>query len=187
MMLAALLALTVESLLLSGGMGFSRVLRAARRPGSIGVFSLFVTLFSLMSAGSGLWLNRVLAGNGALRTAALAAAAAVSYLLVAGLLRGLLPGFFKRNEQTVALAAVNTVVLAMPYVQELFGFGPVQAAGYALGTGAAFFLASLVLAGARGICSNPDMPEAFSGLPATLIYVGILSMAFAGFTGGRVF
>jgi electron transport complex protein RnfA len=31
---------------------------------------------------------------------------------------------------------------------------------------------------------NPDMPEAFVGLPSLLIYIGILAMAFTGFNGG---
>ena len=29
---------------------------------------------------------------------------------------------------------------------------------------------------------NPDMPQAFRGLPATLLYLGILAMALLGFT-----
>lgn len=56
MMLTALLALTAENLLFSGGIGFSRALRAARRPSSAGFFALFVTLFSLCSALVGNWL-----------------------------------------------------------------------------------------------------------------------------------
>jgi electron transport complex protein RnfA len=43
------------------------------------------------------------------------------------------------------------------------------------------------LSHAMKICTNPDAPRAFSGLPGVLVYVGILSMAFAGFTGGKVF
>ncbi len=189
MLTTALLAMTAESLLFSGGAGFSRVLRAARRPRSILPYSLFVTLFSLGSAGAGVLLKPHLAGDRGefLRPAAYAAAAALMYLAAAWLLHRFAPAFYGRNEGPLALSALNTVVVAMPWVQRIFGFGLSQTVGYALGTGVSFFLASLVLSRAGKTCSNPDMPEAFSGLPAELIYVGILSLAFTGFTGGRVF
>lgn len=189
MVTTALLALTAENLLFSGGVGFSRALRAARRPSSVLSCSLFVTLFSLGSAGAGALLNPHLAGSRGefLRPAVFAAAAALMYLAAACLLRRLAPAFYGRNAGPLALSAANTVVVAMPWVQQIFGLGLSQAAAYALGTGVSFFLASLVLSCAMKTCSNPDMPEAFSGLPAALLYVGILSLAFTGFTGGRVF
>lgn len=46
----ALLAVTAENLIFTGGIGFSRVLRAARKPKTIGIYSLFVGGFSLVSA-----------------------------------------------------------------------------------------------------------------------------------------
>ena len=189
MVTTALLALTAESLLFSGGVGFSRALRAGHRPSSILFCSLFVTLFSLGSAGAGVLLNPYLvSGPGEfVRPAVFTAAAALMYLAAAYLLRRAAPAVYRRNAGPLALSAANTVVVAVPWVQQIFGFGPSQAAGYALGTGVSFFLASLVLSRAEKTCANPDMPEAFSGLPAELIYVGILSLAFTGFTGGRVF
>ncbi len=91
--------------------------------------------------------------------------------------------FFENYSSILAQAAVNTVVLAVPFVQQALGFGLSGTVGYALGTGAAFFLAVLLLEQALRICSNPDMPRAFSGLPGVFLYIGILSMAFAGFSG----
>lgn len=191
MALTALLALSAENLLFAGGAGFSRALRSAQRPETAGRYALLVTWFSLISSLTGVWLNPVLSGYGGMRSllrpACLAAAAALAYLVTAALLRGLMPSLYRRVSGVLAPAAVNTVVLAMPYVQKSFSSGLPDAVGFALGTGAAFFLASLLLEHAEAKCRNPDMPAAFSGLPATLLYVGILSMAFAGFTGGRVF
>lgn len=191
MMITALMAVTVENLFFTGGLGFSRVMRAARRPREIGVCTLFVTAFSLISAAVGFWLNPRLPVSGkwgfAVRPAVLAFSAAAVYLLAAGLLRGFAPRFYEKNSRILALSAINTAVLAMPYVQKSFNLNLAQAAGFALGTGASFFIASLVLSRAMPLFKNPDMPKAFSGLPAALIYIGILSMAFAGFTGSRVF
>lgn len=191
LVLTALLAVGAENLLFTGGAGFSRVLRAAQRPASIGIYSLLVAWFALLSIFVGVWLNPFLPAYGTkaiLRSSYFAAAAAAAYLLTFVLARIVLPKRArKRIGPFLAPAALNTIVLAMPYAQRSFSFGPVQAVGYALGTGAAFWLASAVMMHAEAKCRNPDIPEAFSGLPASILYVGILSMAFAGFAGGRVF
>ncbi|MCI1981868.1 MAG: hypothetical protein LKJ45_01750 [Oscillospiraceae bacterium] len=190
LILTALLAVTAENLLFAGGAGFSRALRAARKPSTAGLYALLVTLFSLVSALTGLALEPCLSLLGEewiLRPAVLTAAAGLEYLLAAGLLRVFAPSFLRDHGRILEQAAANTVVLAIPYVQQMFGFHALQALGYALGTGAAFWLAVLILSHAMKICTNPDAPKAFSGLPGVLVYVGILSMAFAGFTGGKVF
>ena len=191
MMFAALLAVSVENMFLSAGMGFSRVLRAARSPRGIGPASLFVTFFSFCSSVEGYFLFPLLPAEGekaaALRPAVLACAAAVTYMAAAFVLKSFFPGFYEKNSRTMQLSAINTAVLAIPYVQNSKGFGLAQSAGFALGSGLAFFIASALAAGGAPSCDNPDMPKAFRGLPASLIYVGILSMGFAGFTGGLAF
>lgn len=184
MLTAALLALTAENLLFAGGMGFSRALRAARRPAEAGVCALFVTVFSLGSGLAGWRLSPLFSGSRQIAyPAAAAAAVALMYLAAAALLRAFAKTFYEKHAQILAQAAVNTVVLAVAFVQETFQLGISGTVGFALGTGAAFFLAVLLLEQALKICANPDMPRAFSGLPGVLVYVGILSMAFAGFSG----
>lgn len=185
MLAAALLALTAENLLFSQGAGFSRALRAARRPASAGIYSLFVTVFSLGSGLAGLLLSPLFP-DGPRRMvypAVIAAAAAVLYFIAAAVLRAAARPFFEKYAAILAQAAVNTVVLAIPFVQQTSSFGISGTVGFALGTGAAFFIAVLVLEQALRICSHPDMPRAFAGLPGVLIYIGILSMVFAGFSG----
>jgi electron transport complex protein RnfA len=187
----ALAAVGAENLLFTGGAGFSRALRCAQRPDTVGIYSLLVTWFTLLSMFAGVWLDPFLPVSGSaglVRASCLAAAAAAAYVVTFVLLRMVLPTRAKEKAAPLlAPAAVNTVVLAMPYLRRSFSLDPVQAAGYALGTGAAFYLASVVLIHVQAICRNPDMPQAFRGLPASILYLGILSMAFAGFAGGRVF
>lgn len=191
LVIAALAALTVQNLLFVGGIGFSRALRAALRPmRTIIVFSLFVTFFSLFSAFSGLWLKMLFRGSASwvyLRPALVAGSDALLYLLAAWLTHRFLPKWFETIGSVLAQSAVSTLMLALPFVCWNSGYGFAQAAGFAFGTGAAFFLAAAVLHYAAPACKNPDAPKAFSGLPNTLIYVGILSMAFAGLAGTRIF
>jgi electron transport complex protein RnfA len=184
MLTAALLALTVENVLFAGGAGFSRALRAARRPAGAGIYALFITVFSLCSGLAGYLLSPWYSGKYQIvYPAVIAAASAMLYLLAAALLRTVVPSFFEKFSSILAQAAVNTVVLATPFLREMCSFGLAETIGFSLGTGAAFFLAVLLLEQALHICSNPDMPRAFSGLPGVLIYIGILSMAFAGLSG----
>ena len=75
----------------------------------------------------------------------------------------------------------------MPYLRRILKLDAFEAVGFALGTGVAFFLAVLVLSAAMPNLKNPDAPKAFRGLPSLFIYVGILSMAFLGLSGGGLF
>jgi electron transport complex protein RnfA len=53
----------------------------------------------------------------------------------------------------------------------------------AFGTGIAFTLALLLFSGVRSRIEGNDFPEAFKGVPATLIAAAIVSVSFMGFTG----
>lgn len=190
LLLTALMAVTAENILFSGGIGFSRVLRAARKPRTLVMYSVFVTFFSLASGLASSLLAPELASDELLtylRPVVFALCTAAVYLIAAFLLKYLIPSFFKKYGEILSPAAINTVVLSMPYVQKSFKLDPANSAAFAVGTGAAFFLAASVLARAITRYRNDDMPKAFSGLPALLIYVGILSLAFVGFTGGKLF
>lgn len=184
MALAAVLALTVENLLFAGGIGFSRALRAAKKPSSAWVYAFFTTGFSLLSGLAGYLLSPLFTESRQIAyPTVLTVTAAVFYLFAAFLLRRFSPNFYEKHAQILAQSAANTVVLALPFLQQMFQFSLSQTVGFALGTGAAFFLAVLVLEQAMRICTNPHMPRVFSGLPGILVYIGILSMAFAGFSG----
>nr|WP_319489538.1 Rnf-Nqr domain containing protein [uncultured Caproiciproducens sp.] len=190
MILTALLAVTTENILFAGGIGFSHVLRAGRKPKTLGLYSVLVALFTLISMLAGFLLGPFVAGSDTLivlRPAVFALCAAVAYIATAFLAKTFFSQFYRKYGQLLSPAAINTVVLSMPYVLKSFKLTLTDAVGFALGTGLAFFLAALVFSRTSESCENADMPKAFSGLPAVLIYVGILSMAFAGFTGGKLF
>ncbi len=190
LLLTALMAVTAENILFSGGIGFSMVLRAARRPRTLALYSVFITVFTLISSVISALLAPVLASSDLLiylRPVIFALCTAAVYLIAAFVLKYLASSFFKEHGEVLWPAAINTVVLSMPYVQKSFKLDVANSVAFALGTGAAFFLAASVLAHAIARYKNGDMPKAFSGLPAVLIYVGILSLAFAGFTGTKLF
>jgi len=190
-LLTALMAVTTENIIFSGGIGFSRVLRAARKPKTLGMYAVFVTFFSLVSILFGSLWNPILMQSSlliVLRPVIFALIVAATYFAVAYTLQSFFPAFYKQWGQILPPAAINTVVLSMPYIVKSMKFDLWNALGFAFGTGIAFFFAALMLAYSMvRYKDNTDMPRAFSGLPAVLLYVGILSLAFAGFTGAKLF
>lgn len=182
-----LAALTVENLLLPNGLGLSRMLRSARKPRHRAWYALFVFLFSAVSLELSLLLPPQLfpaAWRDVLHPLALALLAAAAYALAAFLLTRLAPRFMERHGAVLAPAAVNTVVLAVPFAREALALGALQGLGYAAGVGLAFYLTTLALTPAYERARSQDAPPAFRGLPAALLYVAVLSLASLGFAGG---
>lgn len=186
---AALAAITTENLLFSGGIGFSRVLRAARRPKLIALYSLLIALYSMVSILISTFFYPLFQGGDMLivRPVVFAVWIVLVCVLVTQVLRLFVPDYYKKYGSVFSFSAVNTIVLSMPYAQKSFKLGLPEAVAYALGTGIAFFLAAILLSYGAPRCSNEDMPKAFWGMPAALLYIGILSLAFAGLTGGKLF
>ena len=63
----------------------------------------------------------------------------------------------------------------------MLGLG--QAVVYAVATSLGYGLAMCLFAGLREQLAGNDVPKAFRGLPIALITVGIMAMAFLGFSG----
>ena len=76
------------------------------------------------------------------------------------------------------LAAVNSGVLGTVLVERTMGFG--------LGSGLGYLLAVMLVTEADRRLRSEAIPEAFRGLPITLIYIGVLALAIYGFTGHSV-
>ena len=58
-----------------------------------------------------------------------------------------------------------------------------EALVYAFATSLGYGLAMVIFAGIREHLAMNDVPKAFKGVPIALISVGILAMAFMGFSG----
>ena len=78
------------------------------------------------------------------------------------------------------IAAVNSGVLGTVLVERTQSFTLAQSIGFGLGSG----LMLVTEAGNR--LRSKAIPEAFRGLPITLIYIGVLALAIYGFTGHSV-
>ena len=81
------------------------------------------------------------------------------------------------------MITTNCAILGLALFQTNRGYDFSQSLAYALGAGAGFTLALLLISGIRERLALRSVPEAARGLAITLVVAGILSLAFMGFAG----
>ena len=84
------------------------------------------------------------------------------------------------------VAAVNSGVLGTVLVERTQSFTLEQSLGFGLDSGLGYLLAVMLVTEAQNRLRSRAIPEAFRGLPVTLIYIGVLALAIYGFTGHSV-
>jgi Na+-translocating ferredoxin:NAD+ oxidoreductase RnfA subunit len=84
------------------------------------------------------------------------------------------------------VAAINSGVLGTVLVERIQSFTLEQSLGFGLGSGLGYLLAVMLVTEAQNRLRSRAIPEAFRGLPITLIYIGVLALAIYGFTGHSV-
>ena len=77
--------------------------------------------------------------------------------------------------------ALNVVTKEFSFVGGMLNLG--QALVYAFATSLGYGLAMVIFAGIREHLSMNSVPKAFKGVPIAIISVGILALAFMGFSG----
>jgi len=115
----------------------------------------------------------------------------ISYILVIAstvqlvemLIRKLSPATFRAMGIYLPLITTNCAILGLALFQTNKGYGFSQAIVYALGAGAGFALALVLMAGVREKLDLANVPDLVKGTAAALIVAGILSMTFMGFAG----
>jgi electron transport complex protein RnfA len=106
-----------------------------------------------------------------------------SVQLVEMLLRKLSPATFRALGIFLPLITTNCAILGLALFQTNRGYGFVQCIFYALGAGAGFSLALVLMAGVREKLDLANVPQLVKGTAAAFIVAGILSMGFMGFAG----
>jgi len=103
--------------------------------------------------------------------------------LVEVVLKRYVPALFASLGVYLPLMTTNCAVLAVTISNVNKGYTYIEALVSALGAGLGFFIAMLIFTGIREQNEYADPPEAFKGVPITLISAAILSLAFFGFEG----
>ncbi len=88
--------------------------------------------------------------------------------------------------QILPLAAFNTCILGTLLITTKQEYTLVQSVAFGVGSGVGYSMAVGIVTEAQRKLRSRAVPEAFKGLPVTLIYIGILSLAIYAFTGHTV-
>ena len=185
----ALAGVFAQNLVFTSGVAAERALRIPYRRGRILIATGAVTFFSLISAAA-MYGIRQLAGKAPvlerIRVLLLVILLAAVYLAVLALCRRIPSKAreFKSIAEALPSGVFNTAVIMVGVTSQILSLSLAQSLGFALGSGLGFLLATLLVQEAIDRVENPAMPAPFVGLPSLLIYIGILAMAFIGFTGG---
>ena len=123
-------------------------------------------------------------GIGYLQTVVFILIIAALVQLVEMTLKKYMPPLYKSLGVYLPLITTNCAVLGVTIMNIDDGLTYVQSLFNAFGAGIGFLLAMLLFAGLRGKLEDCTMvPEAFKGVPITLVTASILSLSFMGFSG----
>ena len=187
MLLFALFGVFAQNLVFASGVGAERTLRIRPSLQHVLISSGAASFFSWIAV-SGMHLIRLLQGRFPvlenLRVLLLVLVMAQVYLLIMVVANAISKSFFVFLTGALPSAVFNSIIIMAGITDQMLSLNYAQGTGYAIGTGAGFFVATVLVQEAIDDVENPTMPSAFVGLPSLLIYIGILAMAFLGFTGG---
>ena len=93
------------------------------------------------------------------------------------------PALFRALGIFLPLITTNCAVLGVALFQTSREYNFVQALFFALGAGAGFTLALLIMSGIRERLELADVSSVVKGAALTLMIAGVLSMGFMGFAG----
>lgn len=103
--------------------------------------------------------------------------------LVEMFIKKMSPALFRALGIFLPLITTNCAILGLALFQTNKGYGFGESLVYALGAGAGFTLALVLMAGLRESLEFADVPKVVKGTVLTLLIAGILSLTFMGFSG----
>jgi electron transport complex protein RnfA len=160
-------------------LGVSNKIATAARMGGATSFVLVVS--SICAYGVHALLEAI--GAPFLQLTAYIAVIASTVQLVEMFIKKTSPALFRALGIFLPLITTNCAVLALALFQTNRGYGLVQCLVFALGAGAGFTLALVLMAGLRERLELADTPAIVRGTAMALVLAGLLSLAFMGFAG----
>lgn len=181
--LVFLVAATLQNLVLTAGFDSSVMLKMIRRPRQLFRFGTLLLCFSLLTAAVFYPIDKLLAAVWwvrMLRPLIIVCITCLLYLLAIVVLSRF-HTLYRRVRHMLALAAFNNLVVGVALLLNLqVSVSFFSSLGLAAGASCGFIILSAMTAEAVERMDNPDIPSSFRGLPATLLYLGLLALALMG-------
>ncbi len=107
--------------------------------------------------------------------------------LVEMALQKLLPALYNALGIYLPLITTNCAVLGVAILNSQNGYNFIESIVYSASAGLGFLLAIVLFATVRERLEFSDIPKSFEGFPIALVTAALLSMAFMGFQGMKIF
>lgn len=179
-------AILVENFVLSKFLGICPFLGVSKKTSTaLGMSGAVIFVLVLSQAVTWLTNEYLLKPNNIeyLQTIAFILVIAALVQFVETVLKKLMPSLYKALGVYLPLITTNCAVLgsALIFVERDYTFVESVVFGFAAGLG--FMLALILFSGIRERLETADIPEAFKGMPITLIAASLVSITFIGFAG----
>jgi electron transport complex protein RnfA len=160
-------------------LGVSGKVDTAARMGGAVTFVMLVTAVCAFGIQSFLtWIDAPF-----LKLISFIAVIASTVQLVEMFIKKISPGLFRALGIFLPLITTNCAILGLALFQTNRGYNLMQCVVFALGAGAGFTLALVLMAGLRERAALGSTPDVVRGTALTLMIAGFLSIAFMGFAG----
>ncbi len=184
---ACLTAVLLENVIFTRLMGTSTMLTIARKQRYILPFGVCIVFISTASSALFYAFSLLLRNNEYLRISLQAFFSVVSvgivYILLLLGASLICPGVFRKARKFIHLSALNCAVMGALLLSMQSSLGIWGCIGYGFGAGVGFTLATFLVSIAYPRIYSAKISRTFRGLPAMLIYIAILSLAFYGLIG----
>ena len=180
---ASLYVSLVQNFIFNGGYGISEAVRMSAKPRKLIPLTIFLTYFSVVVSAICAALEIIPSfhqKNEIFHVVAFSVVLLVVYVvtMIAVLLYGKIQ---PRTIRRISIAAFNTLILAVPYINYRSAFSFAQSIGAGFGAGLAFIVAVVLInEGLKRLDMNTSLPKCFKGTPGLFIYTALLSLAFMG-------
>lgn len=185
MLVWLLVTATMQNIPLTTGLGTSAMLKIVRRPRQRNQFLVLLVPFSALTTMLFFLLDKAIPVTWLwliLRPLCIVVISVILYIVTTLVTRACFPNRYRRVRHLLPLAAFNNLVIGVALVvnyQTSMDF--LSALGLSVGGALGFVFLSAITAEGISRIDNPDVPVSFRGLPATLLYLGLLALALMGF------
>ena len=186
MLMVALTAIILENTIFTRALGTSTVLVAAKNKKEIVPFGLSITYICTLSSTLSFVADKFLLNrSNSVLFMPLVYVLIIGFVYIVALLALWKWAYeiFLKVKKFVHLSAFNCAVLGALFLNQLESDNFLGYIIFGLGTGIGFFVASYLVAVSYEKLNSPEVPQVFRGFPATMIYIGIISMVFFVLTG----
>ena len=175
----------LQNIVLTTGFGSTVMMNVVRKPRTLLPVSLLMAIYSALTVVIAYPIDALLGTETTNYWRPLVLIGIIALLYIASylLLRRFAPALFEKVGRLLPTAAFNNLVVGIGLVSNV-RFSATISGNIGLAVGASLAFALITFLTAEGIerLDNPDMPAAFRGMPATLVYLGIVALALMGFT-----